>query len=318
MQKNDLFTSAVCKSREKYLLGQDKLLRLLDAPTYEDGLRLLNDFGFGRTANAQPLLADILYAEEQSLIEFIKEYAPKSGSANYFLLGYDFLNAEALLKAKALNMDSQKYLTHAGLLSIEELKLALNGGACKIPEISEAFVAGQKLFDQSTPTGAMLDTVFVRAQFKALLRLTKNRALKKVILTEIDLKNISISLRARDEDEYKALKIDGGTLTKAQEEALLSREEARIKSVFKQGGLYDFVLAALSAQDKPLADFERLQESFALARFKAERFSLTKDAPFILYCMYRRADIKNVRLIMVSLYNGADKTQIRTKIRVSY
>ena len=215
-------------------------------------------------------------------------------------------------------MDSQKYLTHAGLLNIEELKLALNGGACKIPEISEAFVAGQKLFDQSTPTGAMLDTVFVRAQFKALLRLTKNRALKKVIVTEIDLKNISISLRARDEDEYKALKIDGGTLTKAQEEALLSREEARIKNAFKQGALYDFVLAALSAQDKPLADFERLQESFALARFKAERFSLTKDAPFILYCMYRRADIKNVRLIMVSLYNGADKTQIRTKIRVSY
>ena len=164
----------------------------------------------------------------------------------------------------------------------------------------------------------MLDTVFVRAQFKALLRLTKNRALKKVIVTEIDLKNISISLRARDEDEYKALKIDGGTLTKAQEEALLSREEARIKNVFKQGALYDFVLAALSAQDKPLADFERLQESFALARFKAERFALTKDAPFILYCMYRCADIKNVRLIMVSLYNGADKTQIRTKIRESY
>ena len=100
MQKNDLFTSAVCKSREKYLLGQDKLLRLLDAPTYEDGLRLLNDFGFGRTANAQPLLADILYAEEQSLIEFIKEYAPRSGSANYFLLG----GKETLLELKGLQI----------------------------------------------------------------------------------------------------------------------------------------------------------------------------------------------------------------------
>ena len=318
MQKNNLFTSAVCKSREKYLLGTEKLLRLLDSPTYDDGLRLLTDFGFGRTAKVQSSLPDMLYAEEQSLIEFINEYAPATGSANYFLLGYDFLNAEALLKAQALNMDSQKYLTHTGVLTLDELKVALAGGECRIPEIKDAFLAGQKLFDQGTPTGAHLDTVFVRGLYSALLRLVKNKALKKVIVTEIDLKNFSILLRAKERDEYEKLKLFGGTLTVKQEDAVLSGEESRIKNAFKSGALYEFVVAALLAKDQPLAEFERMTESFALARFKAERFSLTKDGPFILYCMYRRADVKNVRLIMISLFNGADKTKIRAKIRESY
>lgn len=317
MQKDILFIDAACKSREKFLLGKDKYLRLIDSGSYEEGLKLLREYGFGKTAQEGDGLNELIYAEEEDLIDFIKDYAPKGGAKYYFLLPYDFMNGEALFKCKKLGLE-EKYLTHEGALSISEVKKALEGKPCAITELNEAFTEAEKLFDGEAPSGAMVDTVFLKYCYKAMQRLVKDKNVKKFIEREVDLKNISVLLRGESLEEYQSMKLPYGTLSCEQEALLSGKDKGKITEAFKLNDLYDFILKAVDDIGNPLTGYEKLAESYNLSKLKENRFFNRGTEPYLLYVSYRKADLKNVRIVMVSLRSGIDKAVIKNKLRESY
>lgn len=320
MQKDILFIDAVCKSREKFLIGYDRYLRLIDAENYNEGLKLLREYNFGKSAAEGADLSQIIYAEEEDLIAFIKEYAPKGGAQYYFLLPYDFLNAEALFKCSKLNLaEDNKYLTHEGVLSVDEIKTAVSGKKCKIQEINEAIEEAEKLFTENAlPTGALVDTVFTRKLYAAIKRLTTDAEVLNFLESEKLFKNISIALRCESAEEYEALKIRSEILKKEQEIALLSKDEDKIAEAFKNSRYLDFVKTASQNIGKPLAEYERLVDGYALRKLKETRFFNEGTKPYLLYVLYRKADIKNVRLILSSLKSGIARDVVKGKLRESY
>ncbi len=320
MQKDILFIDATVKSREKYLLGAEKLYRIIESNSYDEGLKLLKEYGFGRDSEKTEL-SDLIYAEEENLIAFKKEYAPKGGAVNYLLLPYDFFNAEALFKCEKLGLDKSKMLSHQGLLTVSELEKGLNGEELDIFEISEAYKEAEGLFngEDKTPTGAEVSTVFTRRLFKAYKRLAKDKLLKGFWQKEIDFKNVSAALRSESEEEYAALKIDGGSLKDADDSALLSKDADKIRENFKGSYLSDFIVEALKGlEGAPLVSYEKLVDSFLVKTLKETRFFNRGIEPYLLYCLYRKADIKNARLVMIGLKNGADKTLLKEKLREAY
>lgn len=319
MQKDILFIDAACKSREKFLLGRDKYMRLIDADNFSDALKLLREYNFGKSADETADLSQVLYAEEEDLIAFIKEYAPSTGVHNYFLLPYDFLNAEALFKCKKLGLDEEKYLTHEGVLTIDEIKNALGGKKSSVLEIDNAFKEAELLFEEGkTPTGAMVDTVFERNKYAAIKRTCKDESTTELIKREIDFKNISVILRSADLSEYESLKLPYGTLTKKQEKALLSKDKEQILQTFNGSVYYDFLKDAVGNIGNPLTAYERKAESYNLLKLKETRFFNKGTEPYLLYVSYRKADVKNVRLILLSLRSGVDKAILKDKLRESY
>lgn len=318
MQKDILFIDAACKAREKYLLGKDKLYRLSEAGSYDEGMRLLREYGFGKSAPEGARLCDIIFSEEEDLIAFVREYAPKGGTKYFFLLPYDFMNAEALLKCRKLSLSDEKYLTHEGALTIDCIRGAVNGKPCGIKEIDEAISVASALFEEKAPSGAEVDAVFTAYLYKAYKRLVTGGAAKEIIRTEAGLKNISVALRAESREEYDLLKIPCGTLSAAEEDALLTGDADKISDCFKGSYLYDYVSGALRDIGGPLVAYEKLADGYALERLKKTRYFLHGTEPYLLYVLYRKADIRNVRFIMVSIQNGADSKTIKNKLRSSY
>lgn len=319
MQKDILFIDAACKSREKFLLGKDKILRIAEQDSFEDAIKLLKEYGFGKTAEEGADLYSLIYAEEEDLIAFIKEYAPKGGVKYYFLLPYDFSNAEALFKCKKLGLKEDKYLTHEGSCTIEELKNALDKNTPCIPEIACAYNEAEKLFDSSeTPSGAMVDAVFTRFLYKALIRLVKDPATKKLIKRDIDFKNVSSLMRCDTRDEYEIVKLPFTTLSKEDEDAILSKDRAKIEQAFKYSPLKEFVYPAVFEAGGPLLSYEKLTDGFAVTTLRETRFFNKGKEPYLLYVSYRKADIKNVRLVLLGIKAGKDKTIIKNKLRESY
>lgn len=317
MQKDNLFITAAAKSRERFLLGTEKLNRLAEARSYEEGMRLLGELGFSKLPEGATL-AEILFAEEQSLIDFVKEYSPKSGCGYYFLLPYDFLNAEAVFKRKKTGQSLEGLTAHEGAFTLREIIEFSDGRPCPIEEISSAFTMAEALFEEGSPSGALVDTVFFGQMYKAVWRMTKDKVIRRILKLEVDLKNLSTLLRVDDMEEYYLLKLPMGTLTASQEEAVLTRDPKVMREAFKGTELEKFILLAVKEMGSPLVGFERLMEGFALKRLKEDRFFIRGTEPFILYCMYKRADVKNVRLIMVSLYNGVESQVIKAKLREAY
>ncbi len=319
MQKDILFIDAACKSREKFLLGADKYARLIDADGYSSGIKLLREYNFGKSAKEDADLSDILYAEEEDLIAFIKEYAPKSGVHNYFLLPYDFINAEALFKCSKLGLDEEKYLTHEGVLKIDDIKKALDGKSSGIGEIDKAIRQAEDLFgDGKEPSGSLVDTVFARNMYTAMRRLVKDGRTLKFIEREIDLKNISVLLRSETFEEYLTMKLPYGTLTLAQEKVLNEKNGEKILAVFKRTVFFEFLQKAFAPKDNPLTEYEKAVDGYNLKKLKETRFFNQGTEPYLLYVGYRKADIKNVRLILSGLRSGLSREVIKEKLRESY
>lgn len=319
MQKDILFIDAACKSREKFLLGSDKYARLIDCDNYLDGLKMLREYNFGKSASENADLSDVLYAEEEDLIAFIKEYAPKKGVHNYFLLPYDFLNAEALFKCKKLGLEEEKYLTHEGVLKIDDIKNALDGKSSGVLEIDKAFKEAEALFDnEEAPTGALVDTVFARNLYTAMRRLVKDGRTLKFIEREIDLKNISVILRSESFDEYLSMKLPYGALSVSQEKLLMEKNAEKILKAFKKTVFYDFLKKAFTSSENSLREYEKAVDGYNLAKLKETRYFIKGTEPYLLYVGYRKADVKNVRLILGGLRGGVGKETVKAKLRESY
>ena len=85
MGKDVIYTNGVIAAREKYLL-KEKLLRLCEGKA-EDAFRILLESGYGSGAEAEGAYdyEALIGAEERSLDDFIREYAPSEAEAAYLL-----------------------------------------------------------------------------------------------------------------------------------------------------------------------------------------------------------------------------------------
>ena len=316
MQKDILFIDAACKSREKFLLGKDKLLRIAEQDSYEEAVSLLKEYGFGKSAEEGADLYSLIYAEEEELIAFI---APKGGVKYYFLLPYDFFNAEALFKCKKLGLKEEKMLTHEGVLTIDEIRKAVDGEKSVIPEITFAVKEAEELFKNETlPAGSCVDAVFMRNLYAATLRLVKDPTAKKLVKKEIDFKNLSALFRCETIEEYSAIKLYGGSIAEEAEKAVLSKDKAVIEQAFKNTPMQNFVLKAMSEMGNPLIDYEKEAEGYPVSKLRETRFFNRGKEPYLLYVSYRKADIKNVRLVLLGIKTGKDKSVIKNKLRECY
>ena len=61
-----------------------------------------------------------------------------------------------------------------------------------------------------------------------------------------------------------------------------------------------------------------MADDFALKTLKKRKYDVGGIVPFMLYCYYKLAEIKNVRIIMVGLINKADKNEIKRRLRNTY
>ncbi|MBP5466258.1 MAG: V-type ATPase subunit, partial [Clostridia bacterium] len=94
-----LYSSARAVVMEKTLLGEDRLKRMLEG-TADDALKILSEVGFGTGDVSRAGIDAVSDTETARLCSFIKETAPDDKIKKFFLLPYDFKNAEALIKEK--------------------------------------------------------------------------------------------------------------------------------------------------------------------------------------------------------------------------
>ena len=98
------------------------------------------------------------------------------------------------------------------------------------------------------------------------------------------------------------------------------KKKVFLKEKLKYFYLSDFAFAAIdaAAEGKPLSAFEKLSDDALLLHFKKKRYDMSGCIPFMLYCYYKRAELTNLRIIMVGLINKLDRSEIQERLREAY
>lgn len=301
-----LYTNGVLAVKERALL-KGKLLRFCEM-TGEEVLRALSESGFGSGAEG----ADgesLCLAEERALDGLILGYAPSRAVGDYLLAPRDFHNAKALVKAAKLGVSPDKLLAPEGKIPLQTLREAVEG-APLAGKLGEAIAAGM----EGEHTGAELGAIFDRALFAHLKEGCRFGILKKLLAGRADRTNILIAMRAGDREFAESLYVGGGTLTKEQLGALFENRETALKGT-PYGG---FLALCLAAKDGAYSEAERALESFEAEYFFDRRYELERQEPFLYYVFCRRAEIANVRIILVCLNAGLKEQEIKKRLRGVY
>lgn len=302
--KDGVYTNGVIAVKEHALLGE-RVTRLA-ALSREEALRTLTESGFGSGAagtDGESLCA----AEERSLDGFIREYAPNRGALLYLLAPRDYHNAKALVKARLAGVSAEPMLAPEGLCSVEELTAALGGE----PSAADGELLGavRECLETEDIDGLTVGTVFDRALFARLARGCRG-ILRKLLAGRADRTNILTALRARDGEQV--LPVAGGGL---KEEALGRVRSGDFSSL--KGELSAFARSAWRAREegRPFTEAERELAFYEAERFAARKYDLERSEPFLYYVFRRRAEIENVRIVLVCLGAGVAEGEIRRRLR---
>lgn len=309
-----IYTNGVIAVKEKFLMG-DKLLRFTEMSA-EEVLRAVAESGFGSGAQSQDG-ESLCQAEELALDGFIREYAPSRAELVYLLSFRDFHNAKAVCKAHKLNSSAEKMFAPDGLTPVSEISSAV--AAEKTDELPKELRAPLRavLDSEKELSGAEIGALFDAAAFEYVAESCKfNPLLKKLLAGRADRTNILTAVRSSDADFAEKLYVGGGKL-KNEKLRVLFKDTDSIVEAFEKTPYLEFVKLCLTAKEKgmPFTDGERALESVEAEYFKARRFELEGRQPFLYYVFRRRAEIQNVRIILVCLNAGLAPQDIRRRLR---
>ena len=296
--------------KEKRLLGE-KLLRFTEM-TAQEVLRALTESGFGGDGQDAESVCN---AEELALDDFIREYAPSKAAKTYLLAPYDFHNAKALCKAELLHTDAEAMLAPEGLIPIEKLTAAITDRNYDLLD-GEMAKAVKTVLETEGISGAEIGVQFDNAMYRYLLSALKwNPFLKKMLVKKADCENILTVFRSKTPEQAAALFVQGGKLSE-KELCKLFEQDASVNA-FKGTAYEQFYSLCLRARDRglPLTEAERYLESYEAEYFRAWKYELEGKEPFLYYVFRRRAEIKNVRIILVCLNAGLSAHEIRKRLR---
>ena len=144
--------------------------------------------------------------------------------------------------------------------------------------------------------------------------------LKTFIKNEIDAANISTAFRSKTKETAEKLFIGGGNLKKEDILFIFSSDNDKIDKKFAFTPYKEMISVALfeRAEKTPFINFERSADGFALGELKKKKYDTEGATPFMLYCLYKRAEIKNVRIIMTGKRAKAQADEIKRRLRVGY
>lgn len=308
------FTNGAIAVKERTLLG-DKILRFTEM-TAEEVLRTLRESGFG--SGAEEIDGEALCeAEERALDAFIREYAPSLTELKFLLSPRDFHNAKALTKAARVGASAEKLLAPEGLVPIADLASAIsNRNYSSIEgELAEAI---REALEGKELTGAEVGAIFDVALYKHLYAVCKRRTvLKKLLAGRADRLNILTAMRAENRQFAEKLFVGGGTLGKKHFDKIFSSDGDTAATALDGTAYKQFYALCLSAKEKgmPFTEAERALESFEIEYFAERKYELEGREPFLYYVFRRRAEIQNVRIVLVCLNASLSAQEIKQRLR---
>lgn len=311
-----LFANAVAAGAESALIGDDRYQRMTEAETPAEALRIAGECGFGTESST---VSGALAQEEKKLVAFVREYSPSAALSAYLLAEYDFDNAEAFVKAAKLGIDVEPMLREEGLVEHAALKSLVAGEDADVPkEIASAVREANEAFELGTD-GFTVASIFSRARFAYEARVVPY-AFARFHTLKVDLVNIAVAVRADNYALAEKMIVKGGKLGERVLRELCegNREQALRDLARTSYAPYAALAIDALASQRALVEYERACDGIILAALKEKRFALGGWLPFAYYVLSKINEIKNVRIILTGLSAGADKADLRRRLRESY
>ncbi len=189
------------------------------------------------------------------------------------------------------------------------------------PEMQNALKKANNLFLQQKQTGFLVDTIFKKAQYEHMMRLSRaDKALHSYFLSFVDLKNIELCFRFRDKNIFESTRLLGGTLENNFFEMLCEKPLETILLKTANSPYFSAIklLANAFENGKPFSQFEFLVDCFGVTFFDEFKFNTNKNYAYLRYCFLKQNELTNLRIIFEGLQAKRSHKKICEDLRRVY
>ena len=112
-------------ARETKMLSAERMERMIDAPTNDEAAKILEECGYGDLSGLSAKEAGAaLEAHIAALFDEVEGMVPEAQLVQLFRLKYDYHNAKALIKARAMGVECDAILSQRGTVAPQKLLTA--------------------------------------------------------------------------------------------------------------------------------------------------------------------------------------------------
>ncbi len=323
-----LFISAYLRSRERNLLTEARMERMIDAGSASEAVKVLQEIGYGEfSPESDRELGAALSQEREALFQDLYRYVPDRSVVDVFRVKYDYHNLKAMLKAQATKNDGKRLLIDAGRVPAETMAKAVEEGAWDVlPDALRA--AAKEAYEVLSATGdpQRADFILDRAYFEEMLaaaQATGSELLVDYVRASIDSANLRSAVRTmrmkRGSGELlrKVVFFEGGSVPAV--DVLSSALGGNVEGLFRSSHMrHAAQLGAEAAQGGDLTKFEKACDD-AVTAVAAQ----AKGVPFgveavIGYLVAKEIEFTAVRVILSGHMAGIGADTIRERLREAY
>lgn len=315
------FANARIKSLEKNLLTSDKIVRLIDCSNIDEALKILaeNEYGDGLLTEDTDA-DDLLLREENKATKIFTELMPIGYGLETFAMKNDFHNAKAFYKSKISAHSNKRALKPVGLYDVDIAVEKENYSSLPL-EMKNALEYLDKEREKRQLTGLDIDIALDQAYFKEVLNILLRS--KKSVVSEyyknlIECTNIKTFIRCKKTsakfDFFEKCFINGGALTLDKFKAMYPLTVDEINEKMRFSDWKDAFIVA----NESLVAFETYTDNLLLRLIKKQKSDMFTPSPLLGYYLGKLCEIKVVRTVLTCMKNGADKEEIRVRVRETY
>lgn len=327
------FAQAATRTRvlETRLLSKARIERMVDARDIEEVFKILAETEYQESLAGTVRGEDyekVLSNELRRVYKIAHELTRETSVIELLSLRYDYHNLKVLIKETALKSDLSEMYVHVGTSDFSKIKSAFITGELKNidPRFRNALVATAKDFE-ATKDPQRIDMIIDQFYFQHLIAVaeeTKIPLFVEYVKSLIDFTNVKTLVRikklGKDMKFLEEVIIENGNIPK--ENLLLSLNEPMESIMNRLGGfkVSDDIRRGLEAfqRTQRLSEFERILDNYLMKLNMPSKYVVFGPEPIFSYIVAKEAEIKALRIIMVSKLNKLSPESIRERLRELY
>lgn len=327
------FIQGVTRTRvlETRLLSKTKIDRMIEAKDIGEVFKTLNETEYsnavaGITRNED--YENILSHELKRVYKLMREISKDQIVVDLMALKYDYHNLKVLVKEKILNKDFSHLYIPIECTDFKTIKDGFLEGNLKNiePVYREAIEAVLKDFE-ITKDPQRIDLIFDKFYFEHLYKMAVDTDIElfvNYVKDMIDFINIKSSIRLKKQGKdiafFEDVLLSNGNIDK---DAILFALNDSIESMinkFKNSRISSSLIKGLEAYKATnrLSDLEKYMDNYLMEINQPSKFVNFGPEPIFSYIVAKEAEIKTLRIIMVSKLNKLSPDATRERVRDLY
>ena len=325
-----LYICGLIKTKERYLLTQDKVEKMIESKNPDDALKVLYELDYGFPNDEIPAegFETLLSRELEYTFRLILSLAPEPEYFEVFLYTNDYHNVKSLLKAELLGISAERLMASPAQIPEDELiAMVRDRDYSKMREhMAEGIRDALDKYSISRDP-QMIDLILDQACYRDINKKVSeidNKYIKEYMSLRIDTINLKSFVRIKAMGKsfkyYEKVFYEGGKIpvslfaehyNEPPEKFEERLGEFGMRTLFHEGTL-------VANEIGSFAVFEKLCDNLLMDFIRETKHIAYGIQPLVNYIVAKKSELKSARIIMTGKLANIPEAVIWERIRHTY